>query len=52
MAVLSIARIGEPVLRQPAAPLSPDSLASPEIQRFIDDLIDTMRHARGGTSSR
>jgi peptide deformylase len=47
MGPLSIARIGEPVLRQRAEPVSPAALATPELQRFIDDLIATMRDARG-----
>jgi peptide deformylase len=47
MSVLDIAQIGNPVLRQPARELSRDELSAPETQRFIDDLIDTMRAARG-----
>jgi peptide deformylase len=35
------------VLRQPTRVLSVNELASPEMQRLIDDLIDTMRHANG-----
>lgn len=45
--VLPIAQIGEPVLRRPAARIEPDELAGDEMQRFIDSLIATMRHARG-----
>jgi peptide deformylase len=45
--VRPIATIGHPVLRQRARELSADELASDETQRFIDDLIDTMRHAHG-----
>lgn len=45
--VLPIAQIGEPVLRQPAARIEPDELAGDAMQRFIDSLIATMRHARG-----
>jgi peptide deformylase len=47
MTVLEIAQIGHPVLRQPAEPLSAAELASEAIQTFIDDLIETMRHANG-----
>ena len=42
-----IAQIGHPVLRQPAREVSRDELATPAIQQFIDDLIDTMRDANG-----
>ena len=46
MAVLKIAKLGNPVLREIAAPVDLDELAgqrNQEIQGFIDDLIDTMR---------
>jgi peptide deformylase len=42
-----IATIGHPVLRQRARELTPGELASPEIQRLIDDMIDTMHAANG-----
>lgn len=45
--VLSIAQIGEPVLREVAARVELDELGSDNMQRFIDSLIATMRHARG-----
>ena len=47
MTLLQIAQVGHPVLRQPARELSPLELASAPMQTFIDDLILTMRHARG-----
>lgn len=47
MAIRKIATIGHPVLRQVARPLSREELASDGVQRFIDDLIDTMRDASG-----
>lgn len=47
MTVRDIAQIGEPILRKKAALLSPEELASAEVQRFIDDLIETKRHANG-----
>ncbi len=47
MAVLEIAQIGHPVLRTPARPVNREELATGRIQGFIDDLIDTMRHAGG-----
>jgi peptide deformylase len=42
-----IATIGHPVLRERARELTVDELRSPEMQRLVDDLIDTM-HAAGG----
>jgi peptide deformylase len=47
MAILKIARLGHPVLRQQAAPVAPGDVHSPEIQRLIDDMIDTMREYDG-----
>jgi peptide deformylase len=47
MTLLKIAQIGEPVLRQVAEEISAEELASAEIQRFIDDLVETMRDANG-----
>jgi peptide deformylase len=42
MAILKVARLGNPVLRKVAEPVPPEAIASPQIQRFIDDLIETM----------
>jgi peptide deformylase len=47
MAVRPIVTVGHPVLRQPTRPVSPEELASPAIQRLIDDLVDTMHAAHG-----
>lgn len=47
MTLLKIAQIGHPVLRQPARAVTPEELASAEIQRFIDDLVETMHDANG-----
>lgn len=47
MALRKIAQIGHPVLRQTARDLSREELASPQIQGFIDDLVETMRDADG-----
>lgn len=47
MAVLPIVKLGDPVLRQKARQVSPEELASPEMQGFIDDLIETMHAANG-----
>ena len=47
MAIRKIAQIGHPVLRQVAREVSRDELATPAIQSFIDDLVETMRDADG-----
>ena len=47
MAALEIVRIGEPVLRAVAEPVSEEELASPGFQSFLDDLVETMRVANG-----
>ena len=47
MAALDIVRIGEPVLRLVADPVGADELATPGFQRFLDDLVETMRAANG-----
>ena len=47
MTVRPIATIGHPVLRERAREVSVEELATGEMQQFIDDLIDTMRHAHG-----
>ena len=47
MAIRKIAQIGHPVLRQVAREVGRDELARPETQRFIDDLVETMRDADG-----
>jgi len=47
MAILKVARLGHPVLRKMAEPVAPSELRSPEIQRFIDDMVETMREYNG-----
>ena len=47
MAVLPIRMVGDPVLRQPARVIRPAELATPRIQAFIDDLVETMHAANG-----
>jgi peptide deformylase len=47
MSVRDIVTVGHPVLRERAREVSPDELATPRVQSFIDDLIETMRHANG-----
>jgi peptide deformylase len=47
MAVRDIVTVGHPVLRERAREVTPEELHSPEVQRLIDDLIDTKRAANG-----
>ena len=47
MAILKVARLGHPVLRQVAKPVPRDEIGSPEIQRLIDDMVETMREYNG-----
>jgi peptide deformylase len=47
MAIRKIAQIGHPVLRQVAREVSREELASPAMQQFIDDLVETMHDADG-----
>src|SRR4051794_29614059 len=47
MTVLPIATVGDPVLREPARELSSEELRSDEVQRLIDDMIETKRAAHG-----
>ncbi|HSN03401.1 peptide deformylase [Nitrospira sp. NS4] len=42
MAILSIAKLGNPVLRRQAEALTPRQIASADIQRLIDDMFETM----------
>ncbi len=47
MTIRDIVTVGHPVLRERAREVSPEELGSPETQSFIEDLIETMRHANG-----
>lgn len=42
MAILNIAKLGNPVLRKQAAPIAPRDIKSADIQRLIDDMFETM----------
>src|SRR5678815_1691031 len=44
---LEIVQLGDPVLRQHARALPADELASPRIQKLIEDMRETMRAAPG-----
>lgn len=45
MAILKVANLGNPILRIPAEPVK--NIQAPEIQRLIDDMIETMREYHG-----
>lgn len=47
MTILSIAKIGEPILSTKARELSLDEIKSDKWQGFIEDLIETMHDANG-----
>ena len=47
MAILKVARLGHPVLRQKAEPVPVDAIQSTGFQRFVDDMIETMREYDG-----
>ena len=47
MAILKVARLGHPVLRQTAEPIAPNDIRSAEVQRLIDDMVETMREYNG-----
>lgn len=42
-----VVTIGDPVLRRPGRVVTLDELRAPEMQRLIDDMIDTMRAVHG-----
>ena len=44
MAILDIRVLGDPILRQATIPVTE---ITDEIQRLIDDMFQTMHHARG-----
>ena len=47
MTIIAIAQIGTPILRERAREVTADELRSDDVQRFIDDLVETMRDANG-----
>lgn len=47
MAILKVAQMGHPVLRQIAKTLSPKEILLPEVQKLIADMIDTMHEYDG-----
>jgi len=47
MAILKVARLGHPVLREKSLPVAMEEIRSPEIQRLINDMVETMREYNG-----
>jgi len=47
MAILKIAQMGHPVLRQIADPIDPDGISGPEVQHLIGEMYETMLDADG-----
>lgn len=47
MAILKVARMGNPVLRQPSEPVTPEQIADPAFQGFCDSLLETMHEYDG-----
>ena len=47
MAILKVARLGHPVLRQRAERVAPADIGSAAVQQLIDDMIGTMREYDG-----
>ncbi len=47
MAILKVARLGHPVLREVAKPVPESDIRSSSTQRLIDDMIETMREYNG-----
>jgi peptide deformylase len=47
VALLKVALLGHPALRQKARLLEPQEMQTPRLQKLIDDMVDTMREYDG-----
>ena len=47
MAILRVARLGHPVIRAHTEPVPKERIVLPEFQRFLDDMVETMREYDG-----
>ena len=45
--ILKVARLGHPAVRSPAQPVPAEMIASPDLQRLVDDMIETMHEYDG-----
>ena len=47
MAILKVAQLGHPILRQVAVPIPPERIGSPEVQELISDMSHTLHEYDG-----
>jgi peptide deformylase len=47
MSILKVTRLGHPVLRKVTEQVPPQELQSPAMQKFIDDMVETMKEYEG-----
>ena len=47
MSILKVAQMGHPVLRTPAEPVDPGRIATPDLQRLVDDMVETLHEYDG-----
>jgi peptide deformylase len=47
MSILKVARLGHPVVRAEARPVTLEELGSRDVQKLIDDMVETMREYEG-----
>ena len=47
MAILKVSRLGNPVIRKPSEAVPKESILSPDIQRLVDNMIETMHEYDG-----
>lgn len=45
--ILKVARLGHPVVRTAAKPVPAEEIRTPEFQKLLDDMVDTMREYGG-----
>ncbi len=45
--IYKVARLGHPVIRAAAQQVAPGRISTPEFQRILDDMVDTMREYSG-----
>src|SRR3989338_10901667 len=47
MAILKVARLGHPVIRTPSEAVPKEAITSSQMQRFLDDMVETMHEYDG-----